>query len=260
MSREATPAFRRWVAAAGVAWTIAAHASAQAELPPPPVAGTAPPPGVVIRVIPPPPVAGIAPVTASGIEVDLKGMPGVAPAPCPPNLTNWYGLRPDLRDPCATVTPGAMPMPIGWYARSWNARMTFRASAERYVVHAHEWYKGGLTLGPYGETHIAGIAASLPKVPFPVVIEACGPPALVEARRRVVVELLLARGIVDAERRVVVGFSEAEGYRYDDLPRGRRGAGGLRGAGGMGGRGGMGGIGGGGFGGALGVPTGIPGY
>jgi hypothetical protein len=247
MNCEVRP-FVCWLAAVTITGAVAVRAAAQSELPPPRVISNAPPPGPIIRVLPPPP-QGAAPVTANGIEVPIKGMPGVAPAPCPPDLKNWYGLRPDLRDPCATITPGAMPMPNGWYARTWNARMNFRASAERFVVHYHEWYMGGLTLGPYGETHVAGIAADLPKVPFPV-----------EARRRVVVELLLARGIPDAERRVVVGFSEAEGYRYDDLPRGRQGAGGLRGSGGVGGFGGTGGVGAGGLGGTLGVPSGIPGY
>src|SRR5947208_3203203 len=116
-----------------------------------------------------------------------------------------------------------MPMPNGWFVRNWNARMRFRASADQFVVYSHEWYGGGVGMGPYGWKHLTQIAGSLGSVPFPVVIEAFGPPDLVEARRRVVVELLLNKGVSDAEQRVVIGYPEAEGYRFNDLPRSRIG-------------------------------------
>ena len=174
-----------------------------------------------------------------------EGMAGVAPAPCPSNLDKRYGIYRDWRDPCATVTPGALPMPNGWFLANWHSRMRAGAVADRFVIYGHEWYQGGLLLGPYGMRHLEAIAANLPSAPYPVVIEPVGPPEVVAARRSTIVALLTQKGVPDADQRVIVGFGKAEGLRYNDMPIMRQGQGG-RGQMGIGGiGGGLGGIGGG---------------
>ncbi len=89
--------------------------------------------------------------------------------------------------------------------------MAERAAEDQFVVYEHEWYMGGLTLGPYGSVHLKRIAALLPQRPVHVVLQPEPSPALNEGRRLLVVHLLLDAGVADAEQRVVVDFPIAEG-------------------------------------------------
>ena len=147
-------------------------------------------------------------------------------------------------------------------------RQQQQANAERddFVISQHEWYSGGLELGPQGRRHIAELAQRLQTESQNVVIETSDPDLKVypeistavqqashvdEQRRMAVIQLLSETGISQAESRVVIGRSLAEGLRGSEASRVFRSLNSRGGGfgGGGGGGGGLGGGGGGGFGG-----------
>ncbi len=149
-----------------------------------------------------------------------------------------------------------MPAPLGASVRAWEAVQRASAEDDDFVVYLAEWLDAN-RLGPYGAYHLEQMAKRLPGVPFPVLIQTCGNPALDQLRRATVVHLLAGCGITDVEARVIIGRPRAEGLYGDEglrvfLPRL---AGGSGGGGGniLGSRGGVGGIGGMGFGGMSGI-------
>ena len=174
------------------------------------------------------------------------------------------------------VAYATVPQPVGTASRMHFSRQESRAEEGDFVVHQHEWFNGGVSLGPGGHRHLERLAQRMGGESFIVVVEPVAPDLKLhrdigvaatvakktDAHRRVVlVELLANSGVKDADSRVVVGWPGAEGLRGDEASRvfGRmnsriRGGGGGfggggGGGGGFGGCGGLGGGGGGGFGG-----------
>ncbi len=144
-------------------------------------------------------------------------------------------LRRGFHDPCATIPPGALPAPNGSSVRAWFGKQAALAEEDDFVIYSHEWYMGGIQLGPYGQYHVSRIIHRLPSVPFAVILQVDGKPDVILNRRLVIVNALLHAGITDAEQRVVVDFPKAEGLRGDEIPRVfQRGVGGRGSAGGQG--------------------------
>lgn len=163
-------------------------------------------------------------------------------------------------DNCSDIPQGAIPQPVGTYTSEYLLRQAAKAEADDYVVYYNEWLDGTTTLSQWGNDHLARIAAKLPSVPFPVIVQPePNEPRLSFARREAMVALLLQAGIPDAANRVFVGRPTAEGLFGEEAERiypqllqgGFNGFGGGFGGGGFGLNGGFGlggGFGGGGFG------------
>jgi hypothetical protein len=165
-----------------------------------------------------------------------------------------------FHDPCATIPSGAMPSRPGASIRAWNGAMSAHAATDKFVVYNHEWYQGGTTLGPYGQSHLHQLVQRLAECPLPIILQPEGPPELTEGRRLMLVHQLAALGVPAAELRVVVDCASAEGFNGEEAIRiyprmiqgGQGGSGGVGapqfGSGGLGGAfsgfGGLGGFGG----------------
>jgi hypothetical protein len=129
-----------------------------------------------------------------------------------------------------------------------------KAAEDDFVIYKHEWFQGGINLGPYGRYHLNEIVRRLGGVPFPVVIQADFNEELNAARQQAIVRYLNYSGYHDAAMRVIVAFPRAEGlfgdeaFRiYTGILRGGTRSGGISGSGALGiGTSSMGGFGGGG--------------
>ncbi|HZZ79654.1 MAG TPA: hypothetical protein VFE62_14130 [Gemmataceae bacterium] len=163
------------------------------------------------------------------------------------------GGHPLKLDRCADIPPGSLPDPVGDHLHRFTSIQRDNAVAIQYAVFLHEWYLGGLQLGPYGEYHLASMIRRLPTVPYPVLIQPTPDPNANEARRQIIVAKLAAAGIRDPEARVIIANPQAEGLFGDEAPRVYQrlllGSYGMGFGGGFGGFGG--GFGGGGFGGGF---------
>jgi hypothetical protein len=122
-------------------------------------------------------------------------------------------------DACADIPQGAIPAPLGTYTREWYTRQAEKAESDDFVIYLHEWYMGGLKLGPYGEYHIGQIAKRLAGSPYPVVIQLSMKQELDKPRLEHIVQRLVEAGHPDAQTRVVLGFPEAEGLQPDEAER-----------------------------------------
>lgn len=123
-------------------------------------------------------------------------------------------------DNCATIPKGAIPQPYGWFVHKWQNAQCAKAEADDFVIYKHEWFKGGLDLGPYGVYHIQQMLKRLPGVPFPILIEVDRRNAeLNESRRMQIVNILTQACVPDAETRVVLGYPEAFGLYGDEASR-----------------------------------------
>jgi hypothetical protein len=181
-------------------------------------------------------LSGMAPLGAAEYSVGATAI--VSPAPCGQSsatASHWQMFWDRFRDPCATITPGAIPAPAGSSVRAWDNLMADRAKADRFVVYQHEWYMGGVTLGPYGCSHVQRIAAALPHQPGFLLLQPELSPEVNETRRLQLVHLLQSEGVADAEQRVVVAYPTAEGMWSEEAARsfnrGHTGTGGVNGAG-----------------------------
>jgi len=151
------------------------------------------------------------------------GVPGEGPAAAINTGANGWPqdvtIMPAPPTQCRRVPPGAIPVTSGSYVRQWEATERAKAAADAFVIYGHEWYQGGLDLGPYGRYHLNLIAQRLPGVPFAVVIQ----PDLREeynaARRQLVIHYLARHGVADAAQRVVIAFPQAEGLYGEEAPR-----------------------------------------
>ena len=172
----------------------------------------------------------------------------------------------DCEDPC-DVAYAAIPQPVGTSVRMHSQLQTQHAEDSDFVIYQHEWFQGGLALGPGGRRHVKQLAERMKQEPYRVVVEPLDPDLKVHSdinvaireargtdvkRKATLIQLLADSGVEDADARVVIDWPQAEGLRGDEASRvfGRlnRGIGGRSGFGGGGGGGGFGG-GGGGFGG-----------
>lgn len=160
---------------------------------------------------------------------------------------------------CEDIAAGSIPQPIGTYACQWQTAQKERADRDDLVLYRREWRGDTAELDGASQERLVSLAPRFGDPQAAVYVEPTGDDGLNEARRRQVVETLLASGVPDAETRVRFGRGEALGMYGIEAPRivpgylgaGRNGGGqsGMgMGGGGMGG-GGMGG-GGGGMGGA----------
>src|SRR5262245_32565588 len=121
------------------------------------------------------------------------------------------GTYPNLRtDNFSTIPPGRLPEPCGIYVREYQARQNLKASADKFVIYAQEWYMNGMELSPYGLTHLDRIIQVLPHVPYNVLIEVSPYADLNRARWEFIVTALARAGIPAPEMRVVIGFPQAE--------------------------------------------------
>jgi hypothetical protein len=143
-------------------------------------------------------------------------LPGLLAAGCA-NFTEgpgWYHI-----DNAAAFPRGAIPAPTGTYVNQWADAHAAKAEADDLVIYKHEWYMGGLDLGPYGHYHLVQIVKRLPTMPYPVLLQAVPDPAVNETRRNLIVQALAMAGVPDPEHRVIVGFAEAEGLFGDEAER-----------------------------------------
>jgi hypothetical protein len=156
------------------------------------------------------------------------------------------------------------PPPLGSTVEPSFKIQELNGEASDFVMYEHEFMGWSAHLSPEGESHLRQIAARLPHVPFPVIIESAKPDvspddpryvecAEVDARRQAVVaSALTMMGVPGASQRVVVGHPYSAGLTAGEADRaynraigGGDGTGGGRQFGGLG----MGGISGGAFGG-----------
>ena len=183
------------------------------------------------------------------------------------------------RSTCPTAPKGSIPPPYGTHANAIFNGQAQRAEAEDFVIPKNVWYLGGNEPGPDGRRRLMSIAARYAAEPYPNVIAELEPEEFPdepkqfaatsnEARRRRVVEFLVASGAADAETRVFVGRPTAEGlygttaaaignqYLQGEGGGGSNGNFSGNGSGGGSGVGGVGGVGGG-FGGGVGSIGGL---
>ena len=135
----------------------------------------------------------------------------------------WWNV-----DNCSAIPRGAIPRVPGLFLSQINAGQQDRAQAEKLVVYKHEWYLEKTEPGPAGRRHLASIRQMLDCVPpnWPVVVEPVEPEdeevvsfeatrKLNEARRKKVVDVLVAQGYPQANERVIIGYPTAEGLYGD---------------------------------------------
>lgn len=113
-----------------------------------------------------------------------------------------------------------IPAPLGTSVRGWQEAQATLAAQDAFVIYLHEWYTAK-ELGPYGRYHLDRIAERVSSVPFPVLIQPDinNNNAFNEARRKLVIAFLTAKGVTDAPQRVIIGFPIAEGLFGDEAPR-----------------------------------------
>lgn len=111
---------------------------------------------------------------------------------------------------------GAIPEPPGTRQGVLLAMQETKAERADFVIHSHEWVPGSVTLGDFGQRHVAALVDRIPVEPFPVLVETSGDAKLDKARREALVEYFLIRGIQDADAAVLVGKAPAAGMRGDE--------------------------------------------
>ena len=122
-------------------------------------------------------------------------------------------------DRCATVPPGALPMPNGYFVRNIQSLQKQKAEADDFTIYYNEWFMGGMDLGPFGLHHLGSIAKRLPECAHPVVIQPTGQAEVDVARQRKIIEMLLNAGVVDAPNRVVLASPKALDLDGMEAPR-----------------------------------------
>ena len=124
-----------------------------------------------------------------------------------------------LVDKCADIPPGAIPRPIGTHTNEIITRQVAKAEMDQFVIYLSEWAGDSANFGPFGSRHIERLAARLPHVAFPVVIEPDCDAGVNEARRLSIVAFLEQRGNANAAQVVRVGYPQAEGLYADEAER-----------------------------------------
>lgn len=110
------------------------------------------------------------------------------------------------------------PVPDVWPLGSLSAAhwhtMETNAEASDFVIYRSEFLRHSPVLTAFGRSHVMEIAARLPNVPFPVLVEpepADSATQLDAARRHHVILLLNQLGVQDAAPRTVVSMPYANG-------------------------------------------------
>ncbi len=123
------------------------------------------------------------------------------------------------RPGCLASRPAIpVPPPGASLHANWNVQAA-NALAEYFTIYWNEWCCGGQELCPSGHRHLGGILRRMAETPFQIKVEPVPDPALNEARRIALVQLLAGYGYPDADSRVIIAPSTAEGLRGDDIER-----------------------------------------
>jgi len=122
-------------------------------------------------------------------------------------------------DKCADIPQGAIPQPIGTHTNTLYTNQVNKAEMDQFVIYLYEWQGDSPNFGPFGARHIDRLAARLPKVTFPVIIEPDCDAGINEARRLTVVAYLEQHGIANAVQVVRLGYPIAEGIYGDEAQR-----------------------------------------
>lgn len=105
-------------------------------------------------------------------------------------------------------------LPLGAVSRAHWHTMETNGEASDFVLYRNEFVDQSSELSPYGRDHIMEIAARLPAVPFPVLVQRSennSDPELDAARRDAVVRILNQLGNADADSRTVVSQPYSDG-------------------------------------------------
>ena len=137
----------------------------------------------------------------------------------PTVLAGCMNHQSSLVDKCSNIPPGAIPQPIGTHANEIITRQVNKAEMDQFAIYLYEWSGDSANFGPFGSHHIERLAARLPHVAFPVVIEPDCDPGVNEARRLSVIAYLEQHGIANAAQVVHLGYPQAEGLYGDEAER-----------------------------------------
>lgn len=137
----------------------------------------------------------------------------------PTVLAGCMNHQNSLVDKCSNIPPGAIPQPIGTHANEIITRQVNKAEMDQFAIYLYEWSGDSANFGPFGSRHIERLAARLPHVAYPVVIEPDCDPGVNEARRLSVIAFLEQRGIANAAQVVHLGYPQAEGLYADEAER-----------------------------------------
>lgn len=145
------------------------------------------------------------------ITVCCALVPGCAHVPLP-GLTGARSLAvPDV-------------LPLGSISRAHWHTMETNGEASDFVLYRNEFVDQSSELSPYGRDHIMEIAARLPSVPFPVLVQRSqnnSNPELDAARRDLVVGVLTQLGNPDANGRTVVSQPYSDGINSQEAEQDR---------------------------------------
>ncbi len=127
---------------------------------------------------------------------------------------------------CNDIPQGAIPQPNGTFNCQWEHAQMAVAREDRFMIYQYEWYMGGKQLGPFGQRHVAEIAAHLHGTSEKVAIEPhwdsdhnMPDEALNKARIEAVALVLATNGVPDAFDRVILAAPRAEGLGGDEALR-----------------------------------------
>jgi|GEM_PF-1009205 len=133
-----------------------------------------------------------------------------------------------------TIDRDAVPAPTGTYVNQWNDAMICAARQQHLIVSRHEWFSGGIELGPEGRDHVSQLAESLQYSSEQAVIElepvqpdydetleeaTSRTLQMNEQRRQAVIELMVESGMPDADQRVILRPLDPVGVRGLEAPR-----------------------------------------
>jgi len=133
-----------------------------------------------------------------------------------------------------TIDPAAVPAPTGTYVNQWNDAMICAARQQLLIVSRHEWFSGGIELGPEGRDHVIQLAERLQYSSEHVVIElepvqldydetleeaTSRTLQMNEQRRELIIELMFQYGVPDADQRVILRPLDPVGVRGLEAPR-----------------------------------------
>ncbi|MCR9200764.1 MAG: hypothetical protein NXI04_19175 [Planctomycetaceae bacterium] len=106
--------------------------------------------------------------------------------------------------------------PLGSLSAAHWHTMETNAEASDFVIHRSEFVRHSSMLTALGRSHVMEIAARMPSVPFPVLVEPEPHDTAMQldlARRQHVIQLLTELGVSDASSRTVVSLPYSQGQR-----------------------------------------------
>lgn len=175
-------------------------------------ADAAKPPMSPVDSLPPPRAAGGSPTPPSPGTANDSPAKGAAAGPAQP-LSWWQRCKARL-SACLGNESEFEPVPLGASVYATYRNHIANGTAARMVLCHYDFVDGTAALNTHGQDHVAKIAAVLAHNGFPVIIERTpANPALAEARRLTVLNLLGQGGVAIPPDRVVIGPPIANGLR-----------------------------------------------